>query len=153
MENKQEKIYGIYSGSLKLDLLEQCKEYEVWSYIQDCGGYIWRMNHDLADNRPWAKNVDINKLIEAQYELEYLVYYTRKFGVTFDSEPKAGKHIECSESYNKWFQFWNNHFNNMSSKEFDAMNLAIENKEDLTKFLPKTKWNGEPLTTNNGANV
>ena len=71
----------------------------------------------------------------AQYNLEYLVYYTRKFGVKFSKKPSATEHIERSKSYNAWFKFWHNHFESMST---DVYNQFVDDKfsgKDISKYI------------------
>lgn len=149
MENN-EKIYGIYAGPvLKVDKLEECDEYEVWGTIQNLGNFIFYTNHNLAHGRiDGCGNYDARKdiyedLENAQYALEYAVYFTKKFGVTFNREPKAGEHIQRSESYNKWYRFWNDHFNNMSDEDYKEFERLQRKGEDVSKYLPKARWNEE----------
>ena len=59
------------------------------------------------------------QLIEVQYNLEYLVYFTRRFGVEFSMELSSTEHLEISELYNTWFRFWHNHFESMSPEEYN----------------------------------
>ena len=82
-----------------------------------------------------------------QYVLEYLVYYTRKFGVTFSREPKAGEHVERSEDYLKWFKFWDGIVKSWSNKQCIEF-FINKKKEELSFLLPKTNWKGQPVVEN-----
>ena len=78
---------------------------------------------------------EVEKLEEMQYLLEYLVYYTRKFGVKFNREPKVGEHVERSEDYYKWFRFWNNHVQGWTNEESNQFIETRKNGKDFSKFL------------------
>ena len=140
-----EKIYGIYNGGFDMSSLDRMREEDIFANIEDFGGYIWRLNHDAADGRIELTEKENESLERVQYALEYLVYYTRKFGVTFSREPEAGKHIERSEDYNAWYGHWNKFFNSLSIEKMDEYRRRRLNNEDLSDLLPKTNWKGENI--------
>ncbi len=137
MENN-EKIWGVYNTLDNPEWFNQLPEYELWWRIDKLGGAIFWAQHDAG--RPWSANVSYEDLIAAEYNLEYLVYSTRRFGVEFSREPSATEHVERSESYDTWFRFWHNHFANMDSKDY---NQFIDDKiagKDISKYLPTENW-------------
>lgn len=79
-------------------------------------------------------------LIQAQYNLEYLVYYTRRFGVEFEGEPSATKHVERSASYDAWFKFWYDHFESMDPKVYIQFVKDKFSGKDISKYLPSGSW-------------
>ena len=106
--------------------------------IDNLGGSIFWANHDAG--KPWAAKVTPTQLIDAQYNLEYLVYSTRRFGVEFSKEPSETEHVERSESYNAWFNFWHDHFESMSPEVY---NQFIDDKfsgKDIAKYMPSGSW-------------
>jgi len=140
-----EKIYGVYTGDMDMSSLDKMHEIDVWKSIESMGSSIFWVNHDAADGRITLTDVDREKLNERQYSLEYLVYYTRKFGVTFSREPQAGKHVERSEDYNAWFKFWNNVVSSWSTEKLQEFIKRKKNGQDFSYLLPKTNWKGEEI--------
>ena len=101
------KIWGIYN-TLNKEELDKLSEYEIWKKI-----YLLSKEIEFTLNyleRPGKKDISIKALIDEQFNLEYLMYYTTKFGVEFDKEPTFGEHIKQSESFNKWYKKSQNYF-------------------------------------------
>ena len=141
-----EKIYGVYDGGIDMSKLNKVHEIDVWKKIEAIGGVIFWANHEAADHRTTLSKEEIKKLNELQYSLEYLVYYTRNFGVTFSREPQAGDHVERSEDYNKWYCFWDNVVKSWSNAQLNEFIQRREKKQDFSDLLPKTNWKGEIIT-------
>ena len=139
----EEKIYGLYPAGLNEKQIQNAKEYELYFWINQLGGQLFWIRHEWADGRLDISYEDAKKeetLLE--YRIEYLVYQLKKFGVKFESEPKVGEHIKKdNETYWKWFKFWNSHFEKMPHEEFKKFQFAHDNGQDLSDYLPKTKWN------------
>lgn len=136
--SKQKKIWGIYNVLVDSEKIDQLSEIDIWKKIDNLGGIIFWANHDY--DKPWAKDLSPEVLEIAQYNLEFFVYYTRKFGVTFDEEPSETKHVQRSESYNTWFKFWQDHFFNMSEETYKKFIDDKADGKDITKYLPKENW-------------
>lgn len=133
-----EKIQGLYNTFDKPELLDSLDEIDIWKKIDNLGGAIFWAIHDQG--KPWATNVSAKDLIDAQYNLEYLVYSTRRFGIEFSKEPSSTEHIERSISYNTWFQFWHDHFKSMTPEIY---NQFIDDKfsgKDISKYMPSGSW-------------
>lgn len=138
MENKKEKIWGLYNTFDNPEIIETLDEIDIWKKIDNLGGLIFWSLHDQG--KPWANNMSTKDLVEAQYNLEYLVYSTKRFGVEFSKEPSATEHVERSESYNAWFRFWHNHFESMSPEVY---NQFVDDKfsgKDISKYMPSGNW-------------
>ncbi|MCR5223668.1 MAG: hypothetical protein K6C11_00750 [Bacilli bacterium] len=138
MSNTNEKVWGLYNTIDNPEALEELEEIDIWKKINNLGGAIFWTQHDAG--KPWAPVVSMDQLIEAQYNLEYLVYSTRRFGVEFSREPSATEHVERSESYNAWFRFWNDHFESMSPEVYDQF---VDDKcagKDISKYMPTGSW-------------
>jgi len=138
MEKSEEKLWGIYNTFDDTEMLETLEEIDIWKKIDNLGGQIFWTMHDAG--KPWAVNVSTKDLINAQYNLEYLVYSTRRFGVEFSKEPSATEHVERSESYNAWFKFWHNHFDSMTPEVY---NQFVDDKfsgKDISKYMPSGSW-------------
>ena len=138
-----EKIYGLYTGGVDVSKIDKLHEIDVWKKIETIGGLLFWTRHDYADGRIELSTSEKEKMENMQYLLEYLVYHTRKFGVTFNSEPKLGEHIERSEDYMKWYSFWNNCVQSWTSEELKDFIERRKNNEDYSHLLPDTNWKGE----------
>lgn len=138
MEVIDEKKWGLYNTFENPEKFDELDEIDIWKKIDNLGGTIFWARHDAG--KPWAANVSEQDLIIAQYNLEYLVYYTRKFGVEFSREPSATEHVEKSESYKLWFRFWNNHFQSMPIGVYNQFVDDKSNGKDISKYMPSGNW-------------
>ena len=138
MEKTEEKLWGVYNTFDNPLVFETWEEIDVWKKIDNLGGALFWANHDIG--KLWAKNISKKDLIDAQYNLEFLVYSTRRFGVEFSKEPSATEHIERSESYNAWFNFWHNHFESMPPKVFSQFVDDKFSGKDISKYMPSGSW-------------
>jgi hypothetical protein len=138
------KIYGIYPGSIKdVKKIEAMSEIDLYMNIEGLGGFIWQCNHDMAHGR--IEKVD---LTEEQYALEYMVYQTTKFGVEHP-EPQIDKHIGRTPSYNAWYSFYHNHFQNVLTNEDWEMYQKLQDEgKDVSAYLPSGSWKDELEETN-----
>ncbi len=138
MENIEEKVWGIYNTYKNPEFFETLHEAGIWHKINLLSNQLFWAYHD--GNKPWRKNEPIEDLIDAQYNLEYLMYLTKRFGVEFSREPSATEHVEQSESLNAWFDFWDKYFDSMDSKTYDEFFEAYQNGEDISKYMPECTW-------------
>ena len=107
MEKMEEKLWGVYNTFDNPETFETLEEIDIWKKINNLGGAIFWAMHDSG--KPWAADVSKKDLIDAQYNLEYLVYSTRRFGVEFSKEPSATEHVERSEYCSCRTSIINNH--------------------------------------------
>lgn len=134
----EKKKWGVYNTFDNPSFLDELDEIDIWKKIDNFGGYIFWGLHDSG--KPWATDVSTKELIQAQYNLEYLVYYTRKFGVEFSKEPSETEHVERSASYDAWFKFWHDHFESMAPEVYEQF---VEDKfsgKDISKYMPTGSW-------------
>ena len=135
MENKK-RIYGLDPGSIEnLEQINNLSELDLYFAIDGLGYHIWYCIHAMSHDR--IPKVD---LTEEQYALEYLVYQTRKFGVELP-DAVEGKHIERTQSYDAWYRFYHNHFNNVLTKQqFEELQYKKINGENIDEFMPQGSW-------------
>ena len=138
MEKTEEKLWGVYNTFDNPEMFETLDEIDIWKKIDNLGGSIFWTMHDSG--KPWATNVSTKDLINAQYNLEYLVYSTRRFGVEFSKESSATEHVERSESYNAWFRFWHDHFESMSPEVYNQFVNDKFSGKDISKYMPSGSW-------------
>ncbi len=130
------KIYGKYKGSARyINNVEKLSEIELFFLIHHLNYYIWRCHREV-----YLKQMVNHDFIEDIYALEYLKYQTTRFGVKL-KEPSIFNKIGSSESYESWYQFYENHFYHLlTDKDLDNLKKDFYSGKDITKYLPETTW-------------
>jgi hypothetical protein len=120
---------------LKATLLSK-NEVESYFIIDECGAFIWRMNHEMSHGR--VDNTEaVSKDIENVREIQQLVVDNLKqFGV----DPESVKDHE-NGNYWKWYHFWDNWKKSLSDDDWDSVSRLMSNSEPFDEFLPKESWN------------
>lgn len=136
MQKENNKIWGLYTTVYTNEYLDKLSEIDIWKKIDNLGRMIYLVKRGILRYRKISKN----DLEDMEYNLEYLVYYTRRFGVTFQNEPTISKHIEKSASFKSWYMFWYNHFDLMDNDTYESFLLAKKNNLDISIYLPKISW-------------
>ena len=129
-----EKVWGIYNTFENPESFKNIQEVDLWKLIDSLGATIFWVMHDI--DKPWASDISKEDFINMQYNLEFLVYSTRRFGVEFSREPSAVEHVERSKSYNAWYKFWHNHFETMDTIVYQSFINDKFNGKDISKYLP-----------------
>lgn len=112
---------------------------EIISYfiINEIGGFIWRMNHDMADGRIEKEHhTSIDKDIKRMQDLQlYAISQLIRFGV---DEPFVDGH--GSPQYWAWFRWWDAYIKGISNDEWRRLDLKLKQKEDVSGFRPEGDW-------------
>lgn len=114
-------------------------ERNIYFAIDMCGGFIWRMNHDLANGRIEDPTGGIDRDIQqARQDQLAIVAALPRFGV---SEPlKDGR---PTDQYWRWFRWWDSWKKAMSNDEWRecdaAMSRGVTPEEDK-RFRPSGDW-------------
>ena len=134
----KKKQFGKYDGGVLQDPshVATCTEQELYFYINNLGGIIWRLNYNMAEG-----NIkDRLDLTPFQYAVEYCVMHTRRFGVELE-EPKNGEHVKTTDSYRAWFRWWNDYFQRtLTREEYEDYLQKADNGEDISQFRPDGDW-------------
>lgn len=138
IKNNEEKIWGLYPGFLKAEEIVELEEIDVWKQINDLSEYIYWNMMDME--KPWINTPTQQEMKEKQYSLEFLVYYTRHYGVEFSKEPNAKEHIERNISFISWFGFWKQHFTSMPRERYNEFIDAKFLGQDISRYLPVGNW-------------
>ena len=114
----------------------ECDEVTLYIIINSLGGFIWRMNHDLADGRI-LESPDIgNSLAEMQKKIEFAVDCTKRFGV---GQPRSDQGGPTPE-YRSWFRWWNSYIDGLSTVNCGKLEGAINKGEDVSSWRPQGDW-------------
>ncbi|MFA5049297.1 MAG: hypothetical protein WC516_09800 [Patescibacteria group bacterium] len=121
----------------KTDLLK-LDELDSYFFIDECGAFMWRMNHDMAHGRiPQESHRAISEDVAKIRELQKFVVDSNlpKFGVDPESvtDRKNG-------SYWKWYMFWDTWKKGLSNKDWNKVNALMSQDKPFDEFLPKGTW-------------
>jgi hypothetical protein len=121
--------------------IDKMPELTLWVAINQIGGDLIYMNHEMADGRlpESRKNHEILELLQAQ--IQYAVSKLEKFGIkdyaTF-TDPAERK--EQHANYFKWFRWWESYFENLPVTEQQELDRKLNNDEDLSAYRPAGDW-------------
>lgn len=117
--------------------LQKLNEYDSYFFIDECGAFMWRMNHDMAHGRiPQESHMAISEDVAKIRELQKFVVDTNlpKFGV----DPTTV--TDRKGSYWKWYMFWDSWKKGLSNEDWEAMNLLMMADKPIDQYLPKGTW-------------
>ena len=127
----EEKVWGLYPGLLSEEEIESLDEYSVWylinHYTEKCYSMTFNSKENLKTSMELVK--------EISYTLDFLIYYTRNFGVEFDQLLNSEDHIVRNNSYKKWYKSWQHHFATMPKHVYDSFLKDKEAGNDLTRYM------------------
>jgi len=132
-KQRKNRIYGMDPGFLdNKDEIDQLSEVDLYFVIDDISRII-----NSTINSTYGNKIN---LIEEQYAIEYCAYQTTKFGVELD-KPELGKHILSTPSYEAWYSFYDNHFNNkLTDAELSEYQINKKQGNDVSNYMPKGNW-------------
>ena len=118
----------------KKDILSM-DEATTYFLINECGMFLFRMNHDLADGRiPEESKADVLKDMNNIREVQmFTAENLQRFGV----DPKSVEDKENGE-YWKWYTFWDKWKNDLTDDEWKVVSTG-----EYKEYLPKTSWKDE----------
>lgn len=124
-----DRVYGLDPGNI-VDFEKVPNMSEVDLYLT-----ISRLKKFIEDIKGNSK---ANK--EYRYAIEYLIYQTRKFGLTFP-EPKFWRHVPETQEYQAWYNFYDKHFHGtLTEKEFDTFIGIKQSGGDISSYMPAGNW-------------
>jgi hypothetical protein len=120
----------------KADILKM-GEVDTYFLIDECGAFMWRMNHDMAHGRiPQEAHAAITEDIAAVREIQqFAVDNLTRFGV----DPESAKDRKNGD-YWKWYGFWDDWKKGLSDEDWNSVNALMHQQQPYDKFLPKGKW-------------
>lgn len=118
--------------------LDEAVEMNLYFIINDCGGFIWRMNHDMSDGRipkeHWeAIDKDIAKMrVTQEYALSQLPRIGVEHPLLEDKTP--------STEYWAWFRWWDSYIKGLSNDQWTELDSKITAKQDVSSYRPEGDW-------------
>jgi hypothetical protein len=110
-------------------------EATTYFLINECGLFLFRMNHDLADGRiPEESNEAVKTdMINIREVQTFTVENLQRFGV----DPETVEDKENGD-YWKWYTFWDKWKENLTDEQWKVVSTG-----EYKEYLPKAKWNDE----------
>ena len=120
-------------------------EVAVFCMIEDCGGFIWHMNHDMAHGRiPERAHAGIDReLDEARADQRRLILEALpRFGIANPLDENG----RGTDEYWRWYRWWSAWHKGISKEEWSEASAAIGfdmTPEQIARFRPAGDWNEE----------
>lgn len=132
----KEKQFGQYDVK-DLNYVKNCTEQDLYFNIHSLDEVILFLKHKMLD----VGNEENEELIaKLQYEFEYCVMQTKRFGVEIE-EPKEAEHVKATASYWAWYLWWNEYFQRtLTPEQWEEYQNKRKNGEDVTQYRPKGDW-------------
>lgn len=123
--NQNDKIRGIYPGSLKslADTIDSLDEIQIYYLYEDLTS--GKFNYDIE---------------EMNYAYYYIMYSTRKFGVKIDSIDDLCTE-ESTDSFKDWAQYYRSYFNNLCEEDKQDFNMRRRLGFDTSMYKPELSYN------------
>lgn len=121
--------------------INDAPEVMIYMMIEDCGTFIWRMNHDMAHG--WIHEKDRHVVLAdvglARKDQLRLIEALPRFGLTkpLDENNKA------TDDYWLWYRWWNDWHKGISDVEWSEATEAIDfnmTTEQASRFRPEGHW-------------
>lgn len=112
-------------------ILDECSEIFLWASIEESGGFLWRMNHDLADGRIQSTPGIEAGLITMRANQEYAIDQLERFGVP---DPRKDKRKKYWDWYKTWKDFWTS----VDPEIYNEINrrLKADSKDACEEYRP-----------------
>ena len=113
-------------------------ESAVYNLIYALGGFIWRMEHDLAHDRiPEAdEEAVVTSIVKAREQIVKVIRSLTRFGV----EEPVDSNGRPTSQYWSWYRWWNDYFQGMNQETWEKYELALADDNDLASWRPKGTW-------------
>jgi len=119
-------------------IITESDESVVYNMIYALGGFIWRMEHDLADDRiPEAdEEAVVTSIVRAREQIVQVVRSLTRFGV----EEPIDSNGRTTTQYWSWYRWWNDYFQAMEEETWENYIVSSADGADLTSWRPEGTW-------------
>jgi len=118
------------------DRIESAPEIEIYFMVDECGDFIWRMNHSMANGRiPTSAHAEVSHDVANTREVQSLcVEQLPRFGIN-----DALDGVQPTAVYWEWYRRWNHwHKNVLTDEQWGEILAAMREGEDLQRFYPES---------------
>jgi len=118
--------------------IEEADELGLYFMINEIGGFVWRMNHDMADGRIPEKDWPmIDEEIARLRPLQtFAVSQLTRIGV---ETPLKEDGKSPTDEYWAWFRWWDGYIKGLPEDQWKELESAYPNG-DYSKFRPEGEW-------------
>lgn len=117
--------------------LDSMTEVDIWREID----YLDSLILVISCNRYYF-NLSNDEYVKLNLFYQKLVYYTKKFGVTFDKE-EYGDDFQISNSFKSWKMYWLKTLMGLGRDLYLSFQNRQINEEDLKEYLKDASWQEE----------
>ncbi len=154
---KLNRLYGEDIGFLSNDIaidFTTCSEMTLYLAIYHLGGHLAKLMNGyryIGSKRALAQQISYDKsyneeLNNYEYAIEYCVYQTKRFGVTFQ-EPST-KHVVKTDSYIAWYGKWDTYFRSLTDLE-KSEHYQLAKIKEVSKHPSQEYDNSKQLVKQN----
>lgn len=120
------------------EIIETGPEVASYLVIEELGGFIWTMNHDMSHDRIPEKDIPAIER-DVAHAVEEILMVTKgltRFGLI---QPLTEGNLGTPE-YWKWYRWWNDYVGNLSDEDFYKLGNAILKNENVSDWRPQGSW-------------
>ena len=117
--------------------IDSYPEIAIWQLIQSMGHQIYEIERYIEEVQENTPPEAIAHLSQRQAVQAYAATKVVDFGVVFEDKLQG-----VIGNYWKWYNWWKEYVDNLSDIEFQEIDQAIKNKEDVSEYRPKESWTG-----------
>jgi hypothetical protein len=123
-------------NDLKVSTLDEIQAYFL---INQIGGIIWRMNHDMADGRiPEEEHPKIDEELARISKTQIqAISSLHRFGVT---QPFRDANQQPSGAYVAWFKWWDSYVKGLSEGVWRVLEARVNHQLDVSEYRPEGDW-------------
>jgi hypothetical protein len=133
--------WGKYQHTLDeagLEILQNSSELEIYSIITKTSLLL----HALKENKSDHDTDDTKYIEELSYFIEYVVYFTIKYGTNIP-EPTNGDHVIKTPEYMTWYKWWDKYINQLSNDELKVIQTKLHIGAKVSEYRPNGDWRDE----------
>jgi hypothetical protein len=101
--------------------IDKGSEVFLWTFIEEAGGFIWRMNHEIAHGRIESTPAIEQDILNMREYSQYCVGQLYRFGILDPVESK-----DAQDRYWEWYRAWKDYFEQVSDGDLDKISKMLQ---------------------------
>lgn len=124
--------------------IDELDEAYLYFFIDECGLFIWRMNHDMAHGRI-PEHGPVDKDIHNVRVVQH--YAVTRLPEVVEGIIPQDEYGYPTKEYWAWYRWWDRWKKDLTDKEWNALELKLRRKEDISEYRPSGSWKSEEVNT------
>ena len=122
------------------EMIDGMNEISLYFLIEEIGGFIWRMNHDMAHGRiPIDSHVVIDS--DISNVRKHQAYAVERLRDVVEGLDPTDADAHPTTEYFNWYRWWNNwHKNELTEEQWSEISIKMRNGEDISTYRPQGSW-------------